>query len=328
MNKFIRAMLAGLILATGLTAGCASNEPQPRKTEFPDNAFQEIPEEYFTEPENAGTVVSIKYETKNYSGDEEEFEKTAYVYLPYGYNQDDTETKYDVFYLMHGGGGSEKDFFRGVMESSDLKSIIDNMIANGDMNPCIVVTPSYNNPYNGDATACCKYFANEFVNDLIPAVEGKYNTYAENVKKSGLKASRMHRAFGGFSMGSACTWWVFEYALDEVGYFMPISGDSWCVENTGGLNKPVETAEYMRQIVLDYGYTKDDFYIYCGTGTNDMAYPNMTPMIEEMKKLDDVFVYCDNFKDGNLYYCIREGGWHDANTIYRIVYNGLPKFFG
>ena len=100
-------------------------------------------------------VVSIKYDTKNYSGDEEEFEKTAYVYLPYGYDQDDTEKRYNVFYLMHGGGGSEKDFFGGVLEETDMKKLIDNMIANGDMEPCIVVTPSYNNPYNGDATACC-----------------------------------------------------------------------------------------------------------------------------------------------------------------------------
>ena len=229
MNRIAKILLAGLLLATGLT-GCASKEPEPRKTVFPDNAFQEIPEGYFDAAENGGMVVSIKYDTKNYSGDEEEFEKTAYVYLPYGYDQDDTEKRYNVFYLMHGGGGSEKDFFGGVLEETDMKKLIDNMIANGDMEPCIVVTPSYNNPYNGDATACCKYFANELVNDLIPAVEGTYNTYAENVKSSGIKDSRMHRAFGGFSMGSECTWWVFEYALEEVGYFMPISGDSWCVE--------------------------------------------------------------------------------------------------
>ena len=44
-------------------------------------------------------------------------------------------------------------------------------------------------------------FQKELAEDLIPAVETAYKTYAETVDPAGLKASRLHRGFGGFSMG-------------------------------------------------------------------------------------------------------------------------------
>ncbi len=293
-----------------------------RKTSFPENTYREIPEAYFQPIENGGTLEVIGYDTKNYHGGGENFSKSAYVYLPYGY---DKSKAYDVFYLMHGGGGNERDYFGGAVKDAVTKELLDNMIASGELAPCIVVAPSYNNPYEPSATENCRHFASELVNDLIPTVELRYGTHLRDASLDAIRETRLHRAFGGFSMGAACTWWVFEFALREVGYFMPISGDSWCKT---GFKAGAGTAEYMRDIVLDYGYTKDDFIIYSGTGTLDIAYPNMTPLIEEMKKLDGVFVYCDNFSDGNLYYALREGGYHDINTIYRIVYNGLPKMFG
>lgn len=323
MKKLLCALIAGVMLTVSL-AGCGSTPKEPRKTVFPDNPYTEIPQEYKKRCENGGMVASCKYETKDYEGSGEKFEKTALVYLPYGYDQNDTEKKYNVMYMMHGGGGSEKELLQGVMEDSEMKRILDNMIANGDMEPCIFVGVSYNNPYNGDATANSKNFAKEFVKDVIPTVEGTYNTYLEKANSKGIKATRLHRGFGGFSMGAACTWWIFEQCLEEVGYFLPVAGDSWCISGT-----KKEAAEHLRQVVLDYGMTKDDFYIYCGVGTNDdMAGPNMIPMIDEMKKLDDVFVHCDNFKDGNFYFVHKNGGWHAQDTVMCLVYNGLPKFFG
>ena len=68
------------------------------------------------------------------------------------------------------------------------------------------------------------------MNDLIPAVEGTYSTYADNVTPEGIKASRDHRAFGGFSMGSVATWHTFLNCLDAFRYFMPSSG---AIDSTG-----------------------------------------------------------------------------------------------
>ena len=72
-----------------------------------------------------------------------------------------------------------------------------------------------------------------------------------------------------------------------------------------------------------FGY----FCVYSGCGRNDVAEPNMTPMINEMKKYPEIFKYCDNFKDGNLYQMVYERGGHDINSVMRVMYNGLPKMF-
>lgn len=299
-----------------------------RKQNFPDNAYHEIPKEYFSPCANPGKVEAVNYTAKNYGGGGEEFEKTALVYLPYGYDPDDTAKKYNVMYMMHGGGGTEAELLGGAGMETEMKLILDNMIANGDLAPCLFVGISYNTPYCKDATACCRNFAAELVSDVIPAVEGRYNTYCLTPDIEEIRASRLHRGFGGFSMGSACTWWVFEKALNEIAYFLPTSGDSWGVEMKGGNTKPRETVENLINSIKKQRMSGDDFYIYSGTGTNDIAYPNMRPMVAEMKKRPDFFRYCDNFKDGNFYFAVKDGGWHDQNTVRSIVYNGLPKFFG
>ena len=84
---------------------------------------------------------------------------------------------------------------------------------------------------------------------MIPAVESKYSTYAESVTKEGLEASRDHRGFGGFSMGSVNTWNTFRYCMDYFRYFMPMSGSY----STDG--------QYMADLVRQQGYGSDDFFI-------------------------------------------------------------------
>ena len=61
-----------------------------------------------------------------------------------------------------------------------------------------------------------------------------------------------------------------------------------------------------------------------------MAGPNMKPMINSMKKEEfgDAFKWAENFRDGNCYFIEYQGGWHAYDTVYMVMYNGLPKFFG
>src|SRR5699024_2678780 len=96
--------------------------------------------------------------------------------------------------------------------------------------PMILVCPTYNNTSPEDsvnyslALELTDNYHQELVNDLIPAVEGRYSTYAEDISAEALTASRDHRGFGGFSMGSVATWHTFQYCLDYFRYFMPMSG--------------------------------------------------------------------------------------------------------
>ena len=139
-------------------------------------------------------------------------------------------------------------------------------MADGKIEPMIVVCPTYNNESEEDsadyslALQLTENYHNELVNDLIPAVEGTYSTYAEETSPEGLRASRDHRAFCGFFMGSVATWRTFEYCLDYFRYFMPSSGS---LTNDG---------EVMASMVQDSGHDWDDFFIFAASGTDDFAY--------------------------------------------------------
>lgn len=107
---------------------------------------------------------------------------------------------------------------------------MDHAVADGRIEPLIIVCPTYNNTSDKDsanyslALQLTDQYHQELTGDLIPAVEGKYSTYAEDTTGEGLKKSRDHRGFGGFSMGSVATWHTFQYCLDYFRYFMPMSG--------------------------------------------------------------------------------------------------------
>lgn len=152
---------------------------------------------------------------------------------------------------------------------------------------------------------------------MIPAVEGKYSTYAENTKKEGLAASRDHRGFGGFSMGSVNTWCTFRYALDYFRYFMPMSGSY----TTDG--------EYMAELVKESGHDWDDFFIFSASGTDDFAYSAFKAQIMAMGNVSDkTFRVADSQTDGNMVFLEREGYVHDGTASDEYTYNGLRFFWG
>ena len=322
--KLLRLFACAAALA--VLCGCASTgaSTASTRTSFPDNAFKEIPEEYMRVCDKGGVIRNFTYKTRdNQTAGSPEFEKSGLVYLPYGYDEKDTSTRYNVLYLMHGGGDNPGWYFGGEGQNTRLKNVIDHLIANGEMKPLIICALSYYTQYSNDATKNCIDFHYELDKDVIPVFEKQYHTYAKDLSQKALDASRWHRGFGGFSMGACATWSVFEHCLGEMGYFIPMSGDCWAV----GRGKSVESAKYLADSVIKNGKTANDFYIYSGCGRNDVAEPNMTPMINEMKKYPEIFKYCDNFKDGNLYQMVYERGGHDINSVMRVMYNGLPKMF-
>ena len=244
---------------------------------------------------------------------------------------------------MHGGSENENLIFGGPGENRELKNILDNMIANDDIEPIIVVTPTFYSMKDGlkKNTAFChdesmnhplpimetKHFHDELINDLIPFVETKYHTYAASANKEDLKVSREHRAFGGFSMGSATTWYIYIYCLDYFKYFMPISGDCWALGVKAGASKAKETAEYLAKVAKDAGYSPKDYYLFCATGSLDIAYPNMKPQIDAMKELKDSFIYSPDSEKGNFYFIVSDDGIHTWKWVNQFIYDILPDLF-
>lgn len=346
-NK-VTALILALVLAVSVTAcgRTASSEQEKaavseiniQEDEAQDEklTLEDITDEYLASSNQPGQVVRIDYESNTYDTENRVMHKYAYVYLPYGYNAEDADTQYDAFYLMHGWTGDAELYLGGENGDRPLKRILDHLIANGDMKPMIVVTPTYYQDNEEKASTVeeedsilTANFYHELLNDLMPAVESTYHTYAKSVDEAGLKASREHRIFGGFSMGAVTTWYTFLHDLDYFKYFMPISGDSWVISETGmGRDEKTadETAKYLNDYVQDSGYTQDDFVIYALTGTDDTAYPALNRQMEAMKNYPESFTYSDTASKGNLFFQVAEGGVHNYTSMIQYIYNALPVF--
>lgn len=163
-----------------------------------------VPEGYLSTADQQGSLTTIEYQSYDRAGDGTELTKEAVVYLPYGYDADDSSVSYNIMYLMHGWTGRNDIFFR-YDDSSTLQNVLDHMIENGDIEPLILVTPTFdrNNASTTleDSVSEIKVFHEELTGELIPAVESEFHTFAETTDEDGLKASRDHRAFAGFSLG-------------------------------------------------------------------------------------------------------------------------------
>lgn len=280
--------------------------------------YAAIPDEYRTICAEAGKIETLDYVTRDTDGSPRN--KQCRVYLPYGY---DSGKRYEVLYLMHGYGGGIRTIFEGTTNGRKLQNVVDHLIADGRMRPMIVVTPTITN-YQTEAN--WTQFPKELREDIITSVEGRYSTYARSTSPEDLIASRDHRAFGGFSMGSTTTWNVFEFDLAYFRTFIPISGTSWALGQMAEENLADATAALMRRSVIDQGYTKDDFFIFAATGTNDIAYPLHTH-IEAMRRLSDMFVFDYRPSVGNLYFLLAQGGQHNYDWVTDYLYAILPRLF-
>lgn len=282
--------------------------------------IKDLPADYRSAAEHAGEVVRFDYDTDTES-------KYAYVYVPYGY---DGSRQYDILYMMHGGGGSQESLFGGAGQSNDIKNTIDHLIENGEMEPILIVTPTFYTKANSSTNVSGSWdavleFPKELTDYLMPAVESAYSTYAETADETGFIASRDHRAFGGFSMGSVTTWYVFEQELGCFSRFIPISGDSWTKGMQAGRSDPESTAKALADSVTAQGYTADDFMIYAITGSEDIAEPCMTPMFRSIEGYSDIFRMNES---ANTYYFVKDGGIHNMTYVKQYLYNLLPILYG
>lgn len=297
--------------------GAVTMDGQTGAGQIPEKLAQ-IPEDYFHPASEQGRVERLDYQTyesMNYADQATQLTKTAYVYLLYGYSE---ETRYNVLYLMHGGWSNETTYLGTPEDPHELKNVLDHAIQDKNMPPIIVVCPTYNNTSPEDsadyglALRLTDNYHNELANDLIPAVEGRYSTYAEGTSAGELTESRSHRAFAGFSMGSVTTWHTFQYCMDYFRYFLPSSGN---LSSDGA---------YMEKMVTDAGYGPKDFFIYAMSGTEDFAYAAFTDQIQAMLNAQDgIFIDAANENDGNLAYRVQEGNVHDGNAALQYIYNGL-----
>jgi len=275
-----------------------------------------MPAAMLQKTDKKGTVERFLYNAETY--DERvslPMAKAAWIYLPYGY---DSKKQYNVLYLLHGGGVNEDWWFKMF---PDTVTILDNMMARGICEPCIIVAPTYYRGTEADRNAefITEHFRFELRNDLIPAIESKYSTYATgDVSEENLIKTRKHRAFAGLSLGSMTTYRAAFYNnYDLFSWYGPFSG---CCGPKGDraveVKRIIETLEngVKNNLPLDY--------MFCCNGDKDIAYE------EHIEIMDNVTKNCDILKQGDNYdFFIIPGGVHDMKAWQLHLYHALQIFF-
>lgn len=308
-----------------------------------DVVFNVLPDGYNTcESEHGMSSVIIHYTTDVYG---DTYEKFARVYLPYGYDPDDKETKYNVLYFQHGNAGSPNGFEHD-LKSLHAKNLFNNLFDPDHqvMEPVIIVCPTYylefdetayNTPADNPAgdgryEGIDALYHLEVVEDLIPAVESQFNVYCTDFSLEGIKASRDHRAWTGYSRGSMCTWYMFHENFEYFAYWMPMSAPI-SVGNTLDSETTLEEA---------YNYLKApveanpdlDFFIFATAGgksdkagTNNLA-DNMHAQIEYILEQGDLFSFGADPAVNNLYF-IRSDFSHNHMYVPYSLANAADVLF-
>lgn len=177
-----------------------------------------------------GQVEMFEYESKTVGTT-----RKAQVYTPPGYS---TDKKYPVLYLLHGIGGDETEWQR----FASPNVLFDNLIADGKAVPMIIVMPNgraqKNDRAQGNVMQSAPAFAvfeRDLLDDLIPAIEGKYS----------VDASREQRAIAGLSMGGGQS---FNFGLGNLDTFAWI-GPFSAAPNTKPAEELVPDVEAVKQKV-------------------------------------------------------------------------------
>ncbi|HPB05621.1 MAG TPA: endo-1,4-beta-xylanase, partial [Prolixibacteraceae bacterium] len=237
-----------------------------------------------------GQIDSITYKSKTVGSS-----RKALIYTPPGYSK---SKKYPVLYLLHGIGGDEREWFNG----GQPQVILDNLFAQGKVEPMIVVLPNgraikddraTGNIMAPDKVAGFAAFENDLLNDLIPFIEKKYPVLQD----------REHRAIAGLSMGGGQS---LNFGLGNLDRFAWVGGFS-SAPNTKSAQElfpdPAKSKEQLKLLFISCG--DKDGLISFSKRTHEYAKANQVP---------------------HIYYVI-PGGVHDFNVWKESLYQYAQLLF-
>ena len=302
------ALMLLVVVGVGIVWKC--NVDQDRQWEgHARHAVWAVPAKFDTgEIAEAGTLEELVYHTKAYATDGRAVTKRALVYLPFGY---DAEKQYNILYLMHGTGDDENYWLQ---THANNKTMLDRMIASGEIEPLIVVTPTFYVEDDGKDSSLdilTFSFREELRNDLMPAVETMYSTWAETADDTGFAASREHRAFAGLSRGAVTTAnSVLCGSLDYFSYF-------------GLFSSFRTTEEHIRKTIQTEGQQELSInYLYATTGNFDFATSYMVSGYRMLCELEPRMI-----EGVNTSFDIFPMRYHSIGHWHLSLYNFLQKIF-
>ena len=218
------------------------------------------------------------------------------------------------------------------------RKFFDNLFASGEIDPCIIVSTTYYFDIEKDREERKRSgmvpagdggwpnskgnFHREVVEDIIPAVEMRYHTYLTDPTPEGIRATRDHRAFSGYSRGSVATWKVFHYDFEYFRWYAPMSCHTTADHR---IREPIteeEVLAYLKQPIEEHPDLP--FFIYASNG-----YPrDIQMMTEQMNYITkaDGFSFGRDPAVNNIYFAVSDF-YHSDILVPYYYYNSLKVLF-
>lgn len=192
------------------------------------------------------------------------------IWTPAGFEK--SNEKLPVLYLIHGGGDTDKAW----PTVGCAGNILDNLLAEGKIEPMLVVMPNANFP-NEKTLDRVPIFKDDMMTDIIPFVESNYNVYTD----------ASYRAIMGLSLGGLQTLEMAMFHYNQFDYICPLSS-GWWISDTwekkrGIVDDKEQRGEHLKKIGADFNKSVKLMYFTQG-GPEDLAYDNG---METMKLFDE-----------------------------------------
>jgi len=220
-----------------------------------------------------------------------------YMYTPPAYDQN-TNTKYPVLYILHGGGEDE----RGWAAQGKTDLIIDNLIAEKKAVPMIVVMVDGNFPFNGFGKEALSVFEKEMKQCIIPFVEQNYRA----------KTDAHSRALAGLSMGGLQTLYTGVNNTDLFSY-LGVFSSGWIQP----MQKELADSQYefMKNNTGKINQNLKLFWISAG-GKEDIAWKNCQTMISKFDEMKIKYAYSE-YPGGHSWPVWRNNLYNFAQLLFK-----------
>lgn len=268
------------------------------------------------------------------------------VYLPPEYDENNSDTRYPVLYLLHGTGGDELAW----LGMGRLAQIMDNMIAQGKIQPMIVVMPNGiadqdaapgHSPYmtgearHSNVSSWLGRTEKAFPEEVMPFIEEKFRTIND----------KAHRAIAGLSMGGLHTIAITANnptLFDYVGLFSPQSVNiltDWNIKRINHLRNGFKKIKdklpgRLKQRYADRDEQFSDVSIYQNMDEKIKQQFETAPLLYYIAigKKDPLKPFLDKFRNklsaqGGIYLYKESTGAHSWENWRKYLLDFLPRIF-